>query len=173
MAGMAAADAHKLLARLPPDTAASVLEWLTGRGKDLPVHIPAASIRFSRECFTLIDTDGSGSLEPGELLAVFTVSRADYQGLFQPLALQRCSRPSLLLPPQCRIPSVLPSPAGPGPAGVAAPGQRAGGERGGRRRYLAFLLRFCAGGLVGGGWWDAGAAGSQETVVVRRKAMVV
>ena len=47
----AAADTHKLLSQLPPDTAESVLSWLASRGKDVPVHIPVKTIRFARECF--------------------------------------------------------------------------------------------------------------------------
>lgn len=47
----APADTHKLISQLPPDTAESVLTWLSMRGKDLPVHIPAKTIRFARECF--------------------------------------------------------------------------------------------------------------------------
>lgn len=47
----APADTHKLISQLPPDTAESVLTWLSMRGKDLPVHIPVKTIRFARECF--------------------------------------------------------------------------------------------------------------------------
>ena len=47
----APADTHKLISQLPPDTAESVLTWLSSRGKDLPVHIPVKTIRFARECF--------------------------------------------------------------------------------------------------------------------------
>ncbi len=47
----AVADTNKLLSQLPPDTAESVLSWLSSRGKDLPVHIPVKTIRFARECF--------------------------------------------------------------------------------------------------------------------------
>ncbi|PRW50910.1 putative calcium-binding CML20 [Chlorella sorokiniana] len=81
----AGADTHKLVSQLPPDTAESVLAWLASRGKDLPVHIPVKTIRFARECFQLIDTDGSGTLEPGELRAVFTA-------LGRPASLRQVSR---------------------------------------------------------------------------------
>ena len=65
-----AGDAHRLLGS---NTAASVLDWLTSRGRDQPVHIPMKTIKLSRECFSLIDLDRSGTLEPAELQAVFRV----------------------------------------------------------------------------------------------------
>ncbi|EFN56707.1 hypothetical protein CHLNCDRAFT_144085 [Chlorella variabilis] len=80
-----AADAHKLLSHLSHDTAQSVLAWLNSRGKDLPVHIPLSTIRFARECFSIIDADNNGTLEAEELLAVF-------KALGQPASLRQVTR---------------------------------------------------------------------------------
>ncbi|KAL4447937.1 hypothetical protein ABPG75_005156 [Micractinium tetrahymenae] len=82
---MAAHDAVTLVTNLPAGTAESVLAWLTSRGRDLPVHIPLATIKFARECFTLIDVDGSGTLEPEELQAVF-------RALGKPASLRQVTR---------------------------------------------------------------------------------
>lgn len=41
--------------------------------QDVPIHIPAKTVRFAREVFTLIDVDKSGTLEPEELQQVFQV----------------------------------------------------------------------------------------------------
>ena len=69
-----AGDAHRLLGS---NTAASVLDWLTSRGRDRPVHIPMKTIKLSRECFSLIDLDRSGTLEPAELQAVFRLGKPE------------------------------------------------------------------------------------------------
>eukprot|EP00887_Chlorella_sp_A99_P001328 scaffold14.g1328.t1 len=59
------------LSALPPDTAASIVQWLCSRGRDIPIHLPRKTLALAREVFTLIDVDRSGTLEPAELLSVF------------------------------------------------------------------------------------------------------
>lgn len=106
-------DVGRLLSRLPPDTAESVLGWLAARGKGLPVHIPHKTIKFARECFALIDTDHSGSLEVHELRAVFAA-------LGQPAS-------------AAQVTALVESVAGPGAASLtfAHFAQVCGGERSG------------------------------------------
>lgn len=88
---MAAQDAATRITNLPAGTAESVLAWLTSRGRDAPVHIPLATIKFAREVSLVAGRAGETCGQPAVRKAWMPLDPAGVGGSWLRSAQACCS----------------------------------------------------------------------------------
>ena len=73
------------------DVSVSIQFWLRKRGQAIQTPMTEAQKKQLKECFELIDTDGSGSLDLKEMFELFDVSQKSLTSILQKPGCDYCS----------------------------------------------------------------------------------